>query len=310
MSFEYARYNSARQGGAKRDTRVVGPWSRHAVQRGSGHGRDPARGHGRRLPAPAPPWEAANPIRPLPEAPLGPDVNLAALPDPPTPARVRLGRWLFYDTRLSADGTVACATCHQPEHAFSQPTAVSTGVGGQKGRRKAPSFVNDAVSLYPHFFWDGRADSLEEQALGPMENPIEMGNTHEQMIETLIGIPGYRPYFAEAFGSDEITQGARGQGDCRLRAHADERQLALRPVAAAARRGGRVRRREARARSVLRQGRLRPVSCRQPLHRQHVPQHRHRLGRGHEDVLRRGALRSHHGSTPTAARSRRRRCAT
>src|SRR5687768_12834948 len=84
---------------------------------------------------PAPQWEAANPIRPLPEAPLGPDVNLAALPDPPTPARVRLGRWLFYDTRLSADGTVACATCHQPEHAFSQPTAVSTGVGGQRGRR-------------------------------------------------------------------------------------------------------------------------------------------------------------------------------
>jgi cytochrome c peroxidase len=119
---------------------------------------------------------------------------------------VRLGRWLFYDTRLSSDGTVACATCHRPENAFSQPTAVSTGVGGQKGRRKAPSFVNAAVSLYPHFFWDGRAESLEAQALGPVENPIEMGNTHVKMIETLAGIPGYQPYFAEAFGSPEITK--------------------------------------------------------------------------------------------------------
>jgi cytochrome c peroxidase len=155
--------------------------------------------------APAP-WEAANPIRAVPKPPIGPDVDLAGLPDPPTPARVRLGRWLFYDTRLSSDGTVACSTCHKPENAFSQPTAVSTGVGGQKGRRKAPSFVNAAVSLYPHFFWDGRAESLEAQALGPVENPIEMGNTHVKMIETLAGISGYQPYFAEAFGSPEITK--------------------------------------------------------------------------------------------------------
>lgn len=155
---------------------------------------------------PVPTWEAANPVIALPTPPVGPDIDLAALPDPPTPARVRLGRWLFYDTRLSSDGTVACATCHRPEHAFSEPTPVSTGVGGQKGRRKAPSFVNAAVSLYPHFFWDGRADSLEAQALGPVENPIEMGNTHSGMVETLAAIPGYRPYFAEAFGSDGVTK--------------------------------------------------------------------------------------------------------
>jgi cytochrome c peroxidase len=156
-------------------------------------------------PAPSP-WEAANPILPVPKPPIGPDIDLAALPDPPTPARVRLGRWLFYDTRLSSDRTIACASCHKPENAFSQPTPVSTGVGGQRGRRKAPSFVNAAVTLFPHFFWDGRAESLEAQALGPVENPIEMGNTHVGMIETLAGIPGYRPYFREAFGSDEITK--------------------------------------------------------------------------------------------------------
>lgn len=155
---------------------------------------------------PIPSWEAANPVTALPTPPIGPDIDLAALPEPPTPERVRLGRWLFYDTRLSSDGTVACATCHRPENAFSEPTPVSTGVGGQKGRRKAPSFVNAAVSLYPHFFWDGRAESLEAQALGPVENPIEMGNSHDRMVETLAAIPGYRRYFAEAFGSDGVTK--------------------------------------------------------------------------------------------------------
>ena len=155
---------------------------------------------------PVPSWEVANPVTALPTPPVGPDIDLAALPDPPTPDRVRLGRWLFYDTRLSSDGTVACATCHRPENAFSEPTPVSTGVRGQKGRRKAPSFVNAAVSLYPHFFWDGRADSLEAQALGPMENPIEMGNSHTRMVETLASIPAYGRYFAEAFGTPGVTK--------------------------------------------------------------------------------------------------------
>lgn len=154
---------------------------------------------------PPPPWEAANPIQPLPAGPLGTEIDLAALPDPPTPERVRLGRWLFYDTRLSADGTVACATCHRPEHAFSEPTPVSAGIRGQRGTRKAPTFINQAVTLYPHFFWDGRAGSLEDQALGPIANPIEMGNTHEAMIDTLTRIGSYAPYFQEAFGSPEIT---------------------------------------------------------------------------------------------------------
>jgi cytochrome c peroxidase len=131
-----------------------------------------------------PPWEAANPIKPLPIAPIGPDIDLASLKTPPTPERVRLGRWLFYDARLSADGTISCSTCHEPDHAFSQGTPVATGIRGQKGKRKAPTFINQAVTLYPHFFWDGRARSLEEQALGPMANPIEMGNTHEAIANT------------------------------------------------------------------------------------------------------------------------------
>ena len=153
-----------------------------------------------------PEWEAANPIRPLPAAPLGTEIDLASLEQPPTPASVRLGRWLFYDTRLSGDGTVSCATCHKPEHAFSELTPVSSGIRGQKGARKAPTFINQAVTLYPHFFWDGRAGSLEDQALGPIENPLEMGNTHASMIETLSRVTAYAPYFGEAFGTPEITK--------------------------------------------------------------------------------------------------------
>jgi cytochrome c peroxidase len=156
--------------------------------------------------APAvPPWEAANPIQPIPPAPLGSEIDLTALPDPPTPERVRLGRWLFYDTRLSADDTVACATCHRPDYAFSEPTPVSTGIGGQRGRRKAPSLVNQADALLPHFFWDGRAGSLEDQAIGPITNPIEMGNTPAALVEKLSAIDGYRPYFDEAFGPGGVT---------------------------------------------------------------------------------------------------------
>ncbi len=150
-------------------------------------------------------WEASNPILPLPESPLGIEAQLTGLQDPPTPESVRLGRWLFYDSRLSADGTVSCGTCHRPDHAFSEPTAVSTGIRGQLGGRKAPSFVNQAWTVYPHFFWDGRSSSLEDQALGPIQNPSEMGNTVEAMLASLEEAGAYAPYFAEAFGDPEIT---------------------------------------------------------------------------------------------------------
>jgi cytochrome c peroxidase len=153
---------------------------------------------------PVPVWERDNPILPLPASPLGIDFTLTDLPDPPTPASVRLGRWLFYDKRLSGDGTIACAGCHRPEYAFSEPTPVSTGIRGQKGGRKAPSFVNQAWTVVPYFFWDGRAQSLEDQALGPMANPIEMGNTHVAILQTLTA-NGYAPYFRQVFGTYEIT---------------------------------------------------------------------------------------------------------
>ena len=157
-------------------------------------------------------WESANPVLPIPENPLGigtekdPLPTLTELPDPPTPESVRLGRWLFFDKRLSADNTISCATCHQPEHGFSETTPVSTGIDGQQGGRKAPSFTNMAFATLPHFFWDGRASSLEDQAGGPMINPIEMGNKdHAAVVKKIGAITGYRKYFRECFGDDEVT---------------------------------------------------------------------------------------------------------
>jgi len=155
--------------------------------------------------APPPAWEVENPAKPLPTAPAGVQADFASLKFKVTPETVRLGRWLFFDKRLSADGTISCATCHRPENAFSEPTAVSTGIKGQKGGRKSPSFVNGAWPIFPNFFWDGRASSLVEQAKGPIANPIEMGNTHEAVVATIGKIAGYKPYFEKAFGDGNVT---------------------------------------------------------------------------------------------------------
>src|SRR5215471_2349255 len=117
-------------------------------------------------------------------------------------AKVELGRYLYFDKRLSADDTVSCATCHDPKFAFTDGAAVSTGIRAQKGNRSAPTVINRAYALAQ--FWDGRAGSLEEQAKGPMANPIEMGNTHEAVVSRLKAIAGYRPLFAKAFGGEEV----------------------------------------------------------------------------------------------------------
>jgi len=154
-----------------------------------------------------------NPIRPTGPAPFGMEEFFADAPQQPAPARVRLGRWLFYDQRLSSDTTVSCATCHRPEHAFSESVPLPTGIGGQRGRRKTPSLINLGARTMllaegdpgPTFFWDGRATSLEAQVLMPIADPKEMGFAHPAMITRLATVRGYGPYFREAFGSDTIT---------------------------------------------------------------------------------------------------------
>jgi len=122
--------------------------------------------------------------------------------NPMTDEKVALGHQLYFDPRLSADGTVSCATCHHPDKGWADGEAVSTGIGGQTGARSAPTVINTAYNLFQ--FWDGRAPSLEEQALGPIENPIEMGSTLEEAVKTLSNIPGYRKQFESVF-EDGVT---------------------------------------------------------------------------------------------------------
>jgi cytochrome c peroxidase len=156
-----------------------------------------------------------NPVRPNAAPPFGMEEFFKEAPQQPVPSRARLGRWLFYDTRLSADGTISCASCHRPEFAFSEPSAVSTGVGGKQGTRKAPSIINLAArTILPDiptdremtFFWDGRVSSLEHQVLVPIADANEMGLDHDSMVARISGLAGYRPYFKDAFGDDGITR--------------------------------------------------------------------------------------------------------
>jgi cytochrome c peroxidase len=151
------------------------------------------------------PWEAESPVQPLAPPPQGVPFELArAHGVRVTPEKVRLGRWLFFDARLSRDGTISCATCHDPRHGFSELKPRSAGIEGREGTRKAPPLVNVAFPLYDAWFWDGRAASLAEQAKGPLVNPVEMGNTAEGVVRTLDGIQGYRRAFREAYGDDRL----------------------------------------------------------------------------------------------------------
>ncbi len=122
--------------------------------------------------------------------------------NPYTPEKAALGKLLYFDKRLSADDSVSCASCHSPELGFTDCQPVSTGIKSQKGGRSAPTVINRAYSL--NQFWDGRAASLEEQAGGPMQNPIEMGNTHANVVKRIQAIPGYKALYQKAFGTDQI----------------------------------------------------------------------------------------------------------
>jgi len=122
--------------------------------------------------------------------------------NPLTRAKIELGRQLYFDRRLSADNSVSCADCHHPDEGFGRHTQFGVGIDGQEGNRNSPVSYNRILSG-PQF-WDGRAESLEEQAVGPIANPIEMGNTHEQAVETLKNIEGYVLQFEKIF-PDGVT---------------------------------------------------------------------------------------------------------
>ena len=121
--------------------------------------------------------------------------------NPTTPEKVALGKMLYHDPRLSSTGTVACASCHNTMLGGEDNRPNSMGVNGQTGGRSAPTVWNAAFNKVQ--FWDGRADSLEAQAAGPVTNPIEMGmKSWDDVVARLKTIKGYRHAFELAFGSD------------------------------------------------------------------------------------------------------------
>ncbi len=133
-----------------------------------------------------------------------PDVAPAPKDNPTTEAKVMLGKMLFMDPRFSSTGTVSCNSCHNVMEGGDDSRTFSMGVHGKTGGRNAPTVWNAAFHSVQ--FWDGRADLLEDQAKGPVTNPVEMGVSEiEQAMDKVRAIPGYKPYFDKAFGKDSMT---------------------------------------------------------------------------------------------------------
>lgn len=118
-----------------------------------------------------------------------------------TPERVELGRKLYFDTRLSEDNTVSCATCHDVTRGFTDQRPVAEGIGGQFGKRNSPTVLNAA--LLQTMFWDGRSPSLDHQATQPILNPVEMGMPDEAAaMKAISGDPEYQEAFKKAYGRE------------------------------------------------------------------------------------------------------------
>jgi cytochrome c peroxidase len=137
------------------------------------------------------------------------DPSLSRLPIPPLPAslphdplRARIGRKLFHDTRLSGDGSLSCVSCHDMARGGADGRRVSEGTGGHAGELNTPTVLNAALNFRQ--FWDGRAESLEDQVSGPLENPREMNGSWERVVQVLREDPEYASLFRRAF-PDGIT---------------------------------------------------------------------------------------------------------
>lgn len=136
-----------------------------------------------------------------------PPLGLKPLPvvkdNPQTPEKISLGKQLYFDPRLSSDNTVSCASCHDPKQGWSNGEATAVGVDGQRGGRSSPTILNSAYQTFQ--FWDGRAGSLEEQALGPIANPIEMNLPIAEAVKKIAAIEGYERQFQAVFG-ESVTE--------------------------------------------------------------------------------------------------------
>lgn len=134
----------------------------------------------------------------------GTHTSLPAHRDGFSPQQIDLGRYLFFDPLLSGDGSIACASCHQPDKGFADGRDVSIGLGGNKTKRSAPSLWNSG--FLTSFFWDARADSLEQQVLGPLYSSLEMGNTREKLLTDLSNNQTYQTLFEQAFGKPQSAK--------------------------------------------------------------------------------------------------------
>ncbi len=146
-------------------------------------------------PPPPTPYELVLPAR-------FPEMNIPAN-NPLTVEGVALGRRLFYDPIFSADGTKSCASCHLPSTSFSDPNRVSEGVGGATGTRQAMALMN--IGYVDDLFWDGRAESLEAQAIQPVQNPVELSEDWDHVVHKLQQHPTYPDAFEAAFGTRTIA---------------------------------------------------------------------------------------------------------
>src|SRR5262249_18985368 len=133
---------------------------------------------------------------------LGLPAVIAPSDNPSTPAKVELGRKLFFDKRLSSDNSISCATCHDPSYGFADPHPVSIGVKGRHGERNSHTLLN--VAFMSPLMWDGRAESLEEQSMLVFQSPAEFNLAPEDAVVKLQR-QGYTELFKQAFGED-VTQ--------------------------------------------------------------------------------------------------------
>jgi cytochrome c peroxidase len=124
--------------------------------------------------------------------------------NPLTEEGVLLGKYLFWEKKLSLDNSISCGSCHLPQNSFSDPNRYSAGVGGTLGNRQSMALIN--LGWARHFFWDGRKSTLEDQILEPVENPIEMHEQWSDVVEKLNNDTLYPPLFSAAFGSPHITK--------------------------------------------------------------------------------------------------------
>ncbi len=135
--------------------------------------------------------------------PIAAPLGLPAAPAGAPAAAVALGKKLFFSPVLSVDSSMSCASCHQPGNGFADPRAASPGVKGGRGNRNAPSVWNSAY--WRSHFWDGRAATLEEQAGGPMMNPVEMGHSSSGVVTSVEADPDLRRLMAAAYGDEKVT---------------------------------------------------------------------------------------------------------